>query len=223
MNRNKQLDYSGNPDMYFGGNNFRRRSSYRHPIYYPISEPIAKETITNNRINGVIVTRDGNKTPVTEQTMTSHATLKKNIRDKYLPTRKKVLLDPPRTKRRDPSEDEVAQGKQMNMLAQLAAAIASATPAQKIPIIVNVIRQNMANPLPVVEQIHNIIRNDPDIVPVEALPPDAPAEKTLVSWIKRAPRAIANLLKKGKINSEQHACTERMRSVSAVKKISVNT
>jgi hypothetical protein len=200
MNRNKQLDYYGNPDVYFGGNNFRRRSSYRHPICYPVSEPIATETITNNRINGVIVTRDGNKTPVTEQTMTSHAVLKKNIRDKYLPTRKKVLLDPPRTKRRDPTEDEVVQGKQMNMLAQLAAAIASATPAQKIPIIVNVIRQNMANPLPVVQQIHNIIRNDPDIAQIEELPPDAPAEKTLVSWIKRAPRAIANLLKKGKVN-----------------------
>jgi len=200
MNRNKQLDYYGNPDVYFGGNNFRRRSSYRHPICYPVSEPIATETITNNRINGVIVTRDGNKTPVTEKTMTSHAVLKKNIRNKYLPTRKKVLLDPPRTKRRDPTEEEVTQGKQMNMLAQLAAAISSATPAQKIPIIVNVIRQNMANPLPVVQQIHNIIRNDPGIVPVEALPVDAPAEKTLVSWIKRAPRAIADLLKKGKVN-----------------------
>jgi hypothetical protein len=200
MNLNKQLDYSGNPDVYFGGNNFRRRSSYKHPTYFPVITPIAKETHTNNRVNGVIVTRDGNKTPVTEKTMTSHAVLKKNIRDKYLPTRKKVLADPPRTKRRDPSEEEVSQGKQMNMLAQLASMIASATPAQKIPIILNVIRQNMANPLPVVLQVHKIIKNDPGIAQIEELPPDAPAEKTLVSWIKRAPRAIANLLKKGKVN-----------------------
>ena len=195
MNRNRYLtkDDIGNPDMYLGGNNFNRGSKY--------NVPKTTGSYTDLRKNGIIVTRDGNKTPVTSQILHYNMKLpRKNIRDKYLPTRKKVLLDPPRTKRRDPSEEEVAQGKQMNMLTQLAAAIASATPAQKIPIILNVIRQNMANPLPVVQQIHNIIRNDPGIAQIEELPVDAPAEKTLVSWIKRAPRAIADLLKKGKVN-----------------------
>ena len=66
----------------------------------------------------------------------------------------------------------------------------------------------MANPLPVVQQIHNIIRNDPGIAQIEELQPDAPAEKTLVSWIKRAPRAIANMLKKGKVHEVWFGCTK---------------
>ena len=222
MNRNKQLDYFGNPDIYLGGNNFRRRSSYKHPTCFPVPIPIAKETITNNRINGTIVTRDGNKIPVTEKVMTSHATLKKNIRDKYLPTRKKVLADPPRTKRRDPTEAEVAEGKMTDMFSKLASAIASATPAQKIPLILNVVRQNMANPLPVVIQIHNMIKNDPDIVPIEKLPADAPAEKTLVSWIKRAPRAIADLLKKGKVNILDPLSRAMVKAVGKIKIVDGN-
>ena len=222
MNRNKQLDYFGNPDIYLGGNNFRRRSSYKHPTCFPVPIPIAKETITNNRINGTIVTRDGNKIPVTEKVMTSHATLKKNIRDKYLPTRKKVLADPPRTKRRDPTEAEVAEGKMTDMFSKLASAIVSATPAQKIPLILNVIRQNMANPLPVVIQIHNMIKNDPDIVPIEKLPADAPAEKTLVSWIKRAPRAIADLLKKGKVNILDPLSRAMVKAVGKIKIVDGN-
>lgn len=219
----KETDFVGMSDIYNGGDNFSRNYDPFSMFFNckpSVSVPVATGIEINARKDGEIITRDGNKKPVTEQVITSKATLPKVLRNKFLPTRKKILIAPPKSKRRDPTAEEVSQGQLVNTMKQFAVILANtleeyktATPDQKIPLIINLIQLGMKAQQAsgdeggeggeieeILDPVADLIENDPDIPEVEELPPDAPADKTLVSWIKKAPRAMADLLKKGKVN-----------------------